>query len=303
MSIDFDFSLLGPSLQKSLQNSLNETFSRTTRPSFLGPVEIIAFELPLEDPDFKPRVKIIDIVDVWREFSEYSDDEEETSAPQFQSHRQNSRQPWKGKGKAKDEPLANLNQAGKEELNGPTASSSRTPVPIPISLQMHLSFHFHGPISLSLKTSVILNHPSPFFISLPVTLSVRAISIVCEILVAFEGPKRRVNISLLALKDEDGEAETEEGIPSREGYTFGSSAGDGEERMAEQILREIVVDSEIGSGMGEPSGLGSSVGASGREQSGSVLRNVGKIEKFVLEVARKALESELCYPNFHTIEF
>lgn len=66
---------------------------------------------------------------------------------------------------------------------------------------------------------------------------------------------------------------------------------------------------EIGRGYPDSLGMGNGVGSAGvRLLSGAVvesevgqaekhvLKNVGKVEKFVLEVARSTLESELVFP-------
>ncbi len=38
------------------------------------------------------------------------------------------------------------------------------------------------------------------------------------------------------------------------------------------------------------------------EHEKHVLKNVGKVEKFVAEVIRKGLEDELVFPNYYTID-
>jgi distribution and morphology protein 12 len=50
------------------------------------------------------------------------------------------------------------------------------------------------------------------------------------------------------------------------------------------LLHEIKVESEIGQ----------------RENGKQVLKNVGKVEKFVLEQVRRIFEDEFVYPSFWT---
>jgi distribution and morphology protein 12 len=50
-----------------------------------------------------------------------------------------------------------------------------------------------------------------------------------------------------------------------------------------RLLPEMRIDSEIG------------------HSDAHVLRNVGKIERFIADVVRKTLVDELVFPNFHTI--
>ena len=64
----------------------------------------------------------------------------------------------------------------------------------------------------------------------------------------------------------------------------GGERGDEEERGAGGLLREIRVESEIG-----------------RQEGGKqVLKNVGKVERFVLEQVRRIFEDEFVWPSFWT---
>ena len=100
---------------------------------------------------------------------------------------------------------------------------------------------------------------------------------------------------------------------------------DGDEEEIEDgigaLLREIRVESEIGRqhrfshghGHGHEHGHGHGHGQGGEEEEGKasghvhghvqqqqVLKNVGKVEKFVLEQARRILEEEFVWPSFWT---
>jgi distribution and morphology protein 12 len=82
------------------------------------------------------------------------------------------------------------------------------------------------------------------------------------LVVAFEGSNRSIHLSLLDPNPGGGGA----GIAGRK-----ESAGN-------RILKSAVVESEVG------------------QADKHVLKNVGKVEKFVLEVARKTLENEIVFP-------
>ncbi|GAA5874096.1 hypothetical protein JCM8547_004825 [Rhodosporidiobolus lusitaniae] len=150
-------------------------------------------------------------------------------------------------------------------LPPPTSSSAPSP-----SLQAHLHLRYSGNLSLGLSTSLLINYPSLGFMSLPLTLTLTSLAFEGTLVVAYEGGRRRVHLSLLD--------------PGAEGGVAGGG-GKGKETPGMRLLRSAVVESEVG------------------QADKHVLKNVGKVEKFVLEVARKTLENELVFPNFHTIAF
>ena len=53
--------------------------------------------------------------------------------------------------------------------------------------------------------------------------------------------------------------------------------------IGQRLLPALQIDSEIG------------------HADVHVLRNVGKVEKFILDLVRKTMVDELVYPNYHTI--
>ncbi|GAA5821663.1 hypothetical protein JCM11251_000958 [Rhodosporidiobolus azoricus] len=155
----------------------------------------------------------------------------------------------------------------------PTPSHSSLPPQMPSSapspsLQAHLRLSYSGNLSLGISTSLLINYPSPGFMSLPLSLTLTSLAFEGTLVAAFEGGKRRIHLSLL----DPGPVE-------------GAGAGSGKETPGMRLLRSAVVESEVG------------------EADKHVLRNVGKVEKFVLEVARKTIENELVFPNFQTIAF
>ena len=59
--------------------------------------------------------------------------------------------------------------------------------------------------------------------------------------------------------------------------------GDDVVHMGERLLPSLSIESEIG------------------HTDAHVLRNVGKVEKFIADVIRKTLVEELAFPNFQTL--
>ncbi|KAK4698966.1 hypothetical protein P7C70_g7301, partial [Phenoliferia sp. Uapishka_3] len=154
----------------------------------------------------------------------------------------------------------------------PTSSSSAP------SLQLHLRVSYTGNMQFGLSTSLLINYPSPAFMALPLKLLVTSLAFTGTFIVAFEGDRRRVHISILDPREEEGAEFLETSFAYAAGTRVPRTAG-------ASLLSGAVVESEVG------------------QAEKHVLKNVGKVEKFVLDVARGALESELVFPNFQTILF
>lgn len=135
----------------------------------------------------------------------------------------------------------------------------KTPSQIP-SLQLHINLTHTSDLTLTLLTSLTVRYPASVFMSLPLKLSITGLQLAADIIVAFDGEKNRVHLTIL--DDDDGMS----GIP-----------------VGMRLLPEMRIESEIG------------------HSDAHVLRNVGKIERFIADVVRKTLVDELVFPNFHTI--
>ncbi|BGP26957.1 mitochondrial inheritance component mdm12 [Rhodotorula toruloides] len=164
----------------------------------------------------------------------------------------------------------------------PAPSSAPSP-----SFQLHLRISYTGNLSLGISTSLVINYPSPGFMSLPLELTVTGLAFEGVLIVAFEGGRRRLHLSLVEAPESDRKI-----TPGRRpSGTFSRPSGLGPDAagmkqaasVGGRILRSAQVESEVG------------------QADKHVLKNVGKVEKFVLEVARKTLENELVFPNFQTV--
>lgn len=129
------------------------------------------------------------------------------------------------------------------------------------SLQLHLKVNYTSDLALTLLTSLSINYPSPSFMSLPLKLSITGLTLAGDVVLAYSGDKHRVHLCLL---DEETEGHT--GIP-----------------IGQRILPNLNIDSEIG------------------HADAHILRNVGKVERFIADVVRKTMVDELVFPNFLTI--
>jgi mitochondrial distribution and morphology protein 12 len=74
MSLDLDWDLLDEPLASSILAALNRTFERIERPSFIGPVQVHAFDFGSAPPD----VELVDMRDIYPDFLEDDDEDEES---------------------------------------------------------------------------------------------------------------------------------------------------------------------------------------------------------------------------------
>ncbi|KAG6336929.1 hypothetical protein ID866_2167 [Astraeus odoratus] len=154
-------------------------------------------------------------------------------------------------------------------------------------LQVHLHLNWHSNLRLTLTTSLLINYPSPSFMSLPIKLSVIGLVFNGEVAVAFEGSRGRVHLCILDELDPYGPA-------CRRSRSQSSTPPDMDEEangrrdgkplpVGQRLLPSIVIESEIG------------------QADKHVLKNVTRVERFIQDVIRKTVEEELVFPNFHTL--
>ncbi|KAF7778989.1 hypothetical protein Agabi119p4_3334 [Agaricus bisporus var. burnettii] len=65
------------------------------------------------------------------------------------------------------------------------------------NLQLHLHVNWHSNLRISIQTSLLINYPSPMFMSLPIRLSITGLFFNGEVVVAYEGERKRVHICIL----------------------------------------------------------------------------------------------------------
>jgi distribution and morphology protein 12 len=277
MSVDLDWESLDEELAKQCLGFLQRAFKEARRPSYLDEVEVTSFAFGSE----APSVELVEVRDIYREFVEAEDeaelDEEDerppppslrrlddlgrastavpvpplsstASTPARPSHHYPLHSAAEPPSQAASEPVRHHKPDRDRIRPPPLPSPSTNPA---LSLQLHLRVLYSGTMRIGLRTALLVHYPAAQFMALPLALAVTGIAFTGIVVVAYEGEKRRVHVSVL---DEAG--------------------GDGRRgpRAGERLLTALVVESEVG------------------EADRHVLRNVGKVEKFVLEVARRTLE-------------
>ncbi|VDB82869.1 unnamed protein product [Peniophora sp. CBMAI 1063] len=154
------------------------------------------------------------------------------------------------------------------------------------NLQMHLHINWHSNLRITLTTSLLINYPSPMFMSLPIKLSVTGLDFNGELAVAYEGARRRVHLCILdgadpygpAARRDSGSATPEEGDSPVEEEPEARSRP-----VGQRLLPNIFIESELG------------------QADKHVLKNVTRVERFIQDVIRKTVEEELVFPNYHTV--
>ncbi|KAI0023746.1 hypothetical protein F4780DRAFT_20926 [Xylariomycetidae sp. FL0641] len=174
-------------------------------------------------------------------------------------------------------------EEGEEETAGGKSKTKTKKEPSVDDLQAVFRIRYAGDVRLELTAEILLDYPMPSFVGIPVKLNISGLTFDGVGVVAHI--RGRVHFCFLSPEDalaavgaDDAGGEEEDGAEEESGSR---KAGAG--RLG-GLLQEIRVESEIGL----------------REGSKQSLKNVGKVEKFVLEQVRRIFEEEFVYPSFWT---
>lgn len=166
--------------------------------------------------------------------------------------------------------------------------SQRTPLVEPERSPEDLQIVFHvtysGDVRLSMTAEVFLDYPMPSFVGIPLTINITGLTFDGVGIVAYI--KRKAHVCFLAPEDAEaligGEALD---LNSPEDTPATTPAQEPSEiRRVGGLIEDIKIESEMG----------------GLEGGKQVLKNVGKIEKFLLEQVQRVFEDEFVYPSFWT---
>ena len=280
MSLELDWSTVDYELTRSVHGFLSDAFAATALPDFVGPISLDHFSFGDEQPD----IDILDITDIDKQFL-LPDDDHDSEDDQLPPPPPRSR----SRSRSRSHSPAPFNTATLESdsIASPPAGAGgpRSSAPSP-SFQLLVRISYSGNLSLALSTSLRINYPSPAFMSLPLQLSLTDLAFQGVLVVAFEGGKNRIHISLVeapAGSDTTPNQPTTTSLASMMAATSSSrpttmTAAARAATKKERFLRSAHVESRVGNA------------------DKHVLRNVGKVEKFVLDVARTTLENELVFP-------
>ncbi|MCJ1388498.1 Mitochondrial distribution and morphology protein 12 [Xylographa bjoerkii] len=167
-----------------------------------------------------------------------------------------------------------------DELSSPTGRRE----PDPMDLQVVLRITYSGDVRLSLTAEILLDYPMPSFVGIPLKLNITGLSFDGVALIAYL--RKRAHFCFLGQEDAEILIGAESTVLASDDHGKGPDIPR-VERHPEKLgglLREIRVESEIGQ----------------KEGGKQVLKNVGKVEKFVLDQVRRIFEEEFVYPSFWT---
>lgn len=145
----------------------------------------------------------------------------------------------------------------------------------PEDIQVVAHVQYSGDIKMSLTAEILLDYPMESFVGIPLKLNITGLTFDGVAIIAYI--KKRAHFCFLSPDDADALVGNE---------SFGSFMEDSQKQRLKVggLLEHIKVESEIG---GQGSGK-------------QVLKNVGKVESFVLEQVRRIFEDEFVYPSFWT---
>ena len=179
---------------------------------------------------------------------------------------------------------------------GDDASTSLSPgqQASPNDLQVVSRVRYNGNVKLIMTAEILLDYPMPSFVGIPLKLSITGMKFDGMAILAYI--RKRMHFCFLRPEDasmfpdaETPDSEVRDG--GRDGQTsngasatFHQGSSNPHSQVDSSLLREIHVETEIG-----------------RQESGKqALKNVGKVEKFVVEQVRRIFEEELVFPSFWT---
>lgn len=148
-------------------------------------------------------------------------------------------------------------------------------------IQFLVEIDYKGDMLIEVGAELVLNYPSPTFMTLPVKLSISDIGMHSLCLIAYLS--KQLFISFLC-DVSDPILDNSESILDTNGPNFMSK------RSLERIslIRSIKIQSEIGEY---------------KDGEGSTLRSVGKLEQFLVEIFRNALRKEAAWPSWINLDF
>lgn len=161
-------------------------------------------------------------------------------------------------------------------------SSVKNMIPDSMDTQLVLHTSYTGTVRLSITAEVLLDYPMPSFVGIPLKLNITGLSFDGVALIAYL--RKRAHFCFLGPDDAQALVGVEGHAYDGEHPRQGGRDGNPESDRLGGLLREIRVESAIG-----------------RKEGGKqVLKNVGKVEKFVLEQVRRIFEDEFVWPSFWT---
>ncbi|KAF2731573.1 hypothetical protein EJ04DRAFT_514517, partial [Polyplosphaeria fusca] len=174
------------------------------------------------------------------------------------------------------------------DSTGPSRTPSTSPPRMressPEDLQIVAHVQYSGDVKMSLTAEILLDYPMPSFVGIPLKLNITGLTFDGVAILAYI--KKRAHFCFLAPDDADAllgsEQPSLDPAHSESQHTRGQPTA--HRASSGGLLEHIKVESEIGD----------------KGNGKQVLKNVGKVESFILEQVRRIFEDEFVYPSFWT---
>lgn len=279
----------------ALETASNAQLSRGTTPGFLhGTSNIGYFNLPLGGGFSGTNTPLAAVAG-----ARFGRSEQYAHESQHHQHAESfssispppSITPPSRPGTSRDEET--LDQRRSSTLLHEGSDHTHTPMPTgepdrsPEDMQVVFHVKYSGDVRLAMTADVFLDYPMPSFVGIPLKLTITGLTFDGVGILAYI--KRKAHLCFLA--PEDAEAlvglDVDLSSPDEHPSEVGASTVKDTASVAPRI-GGLIEDIKIESEMGET------------ESGKQVLKNVGKIEKFILEQVQRIFEDEFVYPSFWT---
>ncbi|CCD23932.1 ERMES complex subunit MDM12 NDAI_0C02720 [Naumovozyma dairenensis CBS 421] len=181
-----------------------------------------------------------------------------------------------------NDPLQDFYDALNEDLD--SSCDDDWVAPSPSDVQFLIEVEYTGDLLISLSADLVLNYPSKEFITLPLKFGITDLGIHSLCLVAYMS--KQIFISFLCDVSDpilDNDTHNTESILDPNGSLMAPKRPF--ERIS--IIRSLKIDTEIGEQL---------------QGEGSILKNVGKLEQFLLEKFKDLLRQELAWPSWINLD-
>lgn len=154
-------------------------------------------------------------------------------------------------------------------------------------IQFLVELNYNGDIMIEIQCKLLMNYPSAEFIKLPVTLRIVELSIHSLIILAYL--QKQAFISFLCDLDDGSISQSpnpHSNSPLSADDHYNNIKGRQRDSVSRiDIIKDLKIENEIG------------------DAEGSILRNVGKVEKFIVDLLRGLLRDELAWPGWINLDF
>ncbi|KAF2713589.1 hypothetical protein K504DRAFT_450261 [Pleomassaria siparia CBS 279.74] len=164
----------------------------------------------------------------------------------------------------------------------PSESPPRMREKNPEDIQVVAHVQYSGDIKMSLTAEILLDYPMPSFVGIPLKLNITGLTFDGVAILAYI--KKRAHFCFLSPDDADALVGGESNLDSPQTDAQRREQQAKHRARIGGLLEHIKVESVIGK----------------QENGKQVLKNVGKVETFVLEQVRRIFEDEFVYPSFWT---